>query len=1572
MAQLKGLSKTANNSSFKLPKVFKPTPIPKTTKSNIKKVGSLSTVEPINLFSSFKSSPKAKEVANRIKSSGRELTGPLKGTNIVLPGNPAYQEFWQMNQFGNLSSQINLNDPKVQNQIFQTSLVDSGFLDKNQADKIIEGGPSAGERFFRLFNLIDPSQWFSALAIKPIINIQQNLIKAKESGGTITPLETASIFFQGTTDFLGGALDKLSTDVGDIIGSNKKSKSEEKFNISKNINDLIDNHAKFLTLMGNDEAAQKFEDLSKKYNQAFTKFDLFGLEIPVSARGLAGVFGDIGLDFLLPTPDKYFKAVGLLKAGSFATPLTQNANEIETISKNIFTTINEIDDPAKQLNKAQEVATKIANYLGKPVEQINEINDVQKYIDDLVNYRKSLMSEGFIGTEIFKRDPKRFINGDKTIAQAIEEGQPLDIKNFIESSDQAMGSSVTVDISDKYKKLYKKIYTDSKNYKLSARKSNDPVEWVDALIHEGSGNMIENLAKNPDILYDHTLNMTDATVRKIGGDLEHRGILDAITRRIRSVESEITDKFNSNTFKRFITRKGLDPAKIKAVQEYPEAIRNDVIRLFDIEQLKPKQYQRLYEKFSLEDLSNFSNSITDGVSEKALKFIRENPTLFDGAEFANIDNALMSILENRFQSGKPIDGIMQFIEANEDIKKFVGSYDELQKAIMKAMDEVGLQIIPDLRNPNYVRHALPGTKATPFGFFLEQRTGGETLLKQLKNGGPAFLSDLRSITALHIEDIVASMAQFEMAQNATMMLYNSGSKIISDPDILKYIRIADTSAEKTIEAMTTKIQDAVDLLGSDRPPLEVIQSWISEIGITAKESKLGKILFDIPGDSFNDISKKASDLEQILVNNIDSPNFTNAIQDLSTNLDEVATSSLTDAFKRTILEGDYKDKKQVVQFFDTLDPKLQEILATGHAKNIRFQNVVIKGKRIESMDDLIRSQGYSGMKRLFFDNGITDEFLGGQGSIRQEGIEIVSEIATQSDVMPKPLANALFKVVEKKPGKAESNMLFSAISTVNRISQKLLTFSPSYPITNAFGNTMSDMLVNGFRNLSPARIHDNMQGALALFGDVKMRDFEKISREFGEKVAKGAIDDSFASKFIEKSLGVVLNSPKNFENLKPEVREAVELVLQSNYGKNFTLTGGFTNDIAEFTLTNLFETKKLGALAQGGEKALYKFSKMDPIGTFMLATYGDLVNSIGMMRGFLDKYGDSRVALTKFNDWFQTFDNLLPVEKFLARNTFQFYTWNRTNFLNILKSTATDPDFQRHVAAFISGIKASQSGNLKEKIQNLPQEDWRRNLLWFGNDDWFMMGLKSPLEGAMETARMINLFDPTDAMSAWLNQLNLPLSTAIALGINRDPGTGKLIDPLKDLNAKNTANGFSNIYGWKADLIKKLPNPVKKALDFKVVQNPYTKEDEYLIDPHINYFIEQNPFIFMNRIGKLSDNPETSYEGMNVFQFITGMKVSGLIELEAINKTAELHVNNKIEKLLNRYNIINTIETSNATPLQRSDIGIPQTLESKTEALLFQNSPLTYSEFKAQREATKKLAKPVKVAQPKPLYTNIY
>jgi hypothetical protein len=535
----------------------------------------------------------------------------------------------------------------------------------------------------------------------------------------------------------------------------------------------------------------------------------------------------------------------------------------------------------------------------------------------------------------------------------------------------------------------------------------------------------------------------------------------------------------------------------------------------------------------------------------------------------------------------------------------------------------------------------------------------------------------------------------------------------------------------------------------------------------------------------------------------------------------------------------------------------------------------------------------------------------------------------------------------------------------------IVNFNPRLPVTSAIGNMFNDAF---------------------LFGGSGMRNFPEILTIF--KLTTNAVGIipgrlSWANKVWTKLFGFknltreeILLDPL-YLALSPNGKKVVQLLLDSPNTKASLTTDWMTrmeeggagfdtmdalDGLAKKTIPGTTNT-----IASTARKMKNWFAS-DPFGFGFTNTAGDYLHKISGGFKMIEDYPDYYQALENYNKYFTAFADLPPFEQFIHKRVFQFYLWQRNNFMNYVKALFKDPRILTSFAVWGKSIRLAQSPEILDAISKLPDGDYRKNLLWVGTPDSFIMGLNTPFESFTNFSRMISFIRPgtpvidsmRDSANAIAENLNIPLSMAVALATNYDTRTHRFINPGLSMDIKSTTEGFSRASDFTKNLMLMMPEAVREHFGFIKSENPYTKQTEYFIDPYLNWAINRFPMaVFTDAVGLLNIPEDTSITKTttdDLIRYFTGYRAKGIRDLEIINRLSDKSLNDRLGKLLVEAGLMNINELPSMTALQKMTIGLPQTVEQQGLAQQYAASPLSYTTFQEQQQAAKKSASQAKAA----------
>ena len=583
------------------------------------------------------------------------------------------------------------------------------------------------------------------------------------------------------------------------------------------------------------------------------------------------------------------------------------------------------------------------------------------------------------------------------------------------------------------------------------------------------------------------------------------------------------------------------------------------------------------------------------------------------------------------------------------------------------------------------------------------------------------------------------------------------------------------------------------------------------------------------------------------------------------------------------------------------------------------------------------------------------------------------------------------------PVKKLMNTYDSFLSTFRTL---LVTYSIGLPIKSALGNAFNDAFLfsfSGLRNLDEVMkitrlTIDYMRVAPELsvdkFGDNKSTFVNTLINKVGKiKRYNTKLDDLGALEAMHRDPMYLSLSDKGkkvidlLENASYNVRAS----LGYEYGKNWQIDGldaaTYPQTLLESLAKNIgTENKNLLNITRKLRNVSNKWvrdAKKDHLGFAYMNTLGDYMHKVSAAFRFVEKYADPVTQADEFSKYFTAFRDLGQTEQMLHRRVFQFYLWQRNNFMNYVRAVfGQDSDMTRSFVLFGRALQIAQDPELQDAIARLPDSDYRKNLLWVGNKESYIMGLNTPLEGFYNFSRLIPFMatgkgDPMtslqDTLKAYVENFNLPASAAMALVSNQDIRTGRVIDPFRSTSIQTSERGFTLASEITKNLIIGLPKGIQDEFGWIKKQNSSTKANEYYVDPWLNYFISKNPILAINTLIPMiptEDQLPNERPPLSILSdTLSGFRLRGLLDYTTLDAVGKNALNDKLGKLLQEAGLMNIVETTQMTPLQTYTVGLPQTVEMQQKALAFRASPLTYKQFNEFQKILKtKKAKAVKSA----------
>lgn len=562
-----------------------------------------------------------------------------------------------------------------------------------------------------------------------------------------------------------------------------------------------------------------------------------------------------------------------------------------------------------------------------------------------------------------------------------------------------------------------------------------------------------------------------------------------------------------------------------------------------------------------------------------------------------------------------------------------------------------------------------------------------------------------------------------------------------------------------------------------------------------------------------------------------------------------------------------------------------------------------------------------------------------------------AKTAKEIDAVPTKLATGKPKYTENRPLQIYQGLL-------DHWKQLMTLYNVRLPVTSALGNSFNDAFLlgaSGYKNADEvAKIF-----RLLILSTGAIKPYEM-----------GLVNNLLIKSMRLNTAGI--EGTAEYLRLSPLAKKAVNILMDSPNTKasmttNWLTYGGDVTDVARLALSS--GIPEVGANAIIKARNTLRWLERDQLGLGFLNTAGDYAHKISAALRFAEKYPNYEQALDAYNKFFTSFRNLPPFERTLHRRIFMYYLWQRNNFMNYMRAIYNDPQTISRFRMFSEAMSLARDPELTDAIEKLPDGDYRKNLLWVGSPEAYIMGLNTPLESFVNFARMLDVV-PTggsdmtskfkEAASAFAENLNMPLSMALAYATNYDVRTNRFIDPMANPDVKSTVDGYAKASEQSTSLMLMLPKSVRDYFGFRESINPYTKDVEYFMDPYLNYTISRNPFLVVNTVLPYVDLPEDASPDSEralrdrLIGDLTGFRLRGVRDIFMVNLVSEKALNDKLGKYLVQSGLFNITEVPNLTPSQRAAIGLPMTVESYQQAMEFNASPLNYMEFKAQQEAESK------------------
>lgn len=1566
----------------------------KQTLPNVKFASSISSKK--SLFPTLNQA-KIQDVTQQIESEGRKLTGALKGTQPVIQGDPRYAEFYNFNKFGQLSTNINVNDPNVQKTVLQ-KMVDNGTLPKDVLDKL---KPQAGwlERVFNAFSLIDPYEWigtiWDAAVTQPVSKFKENIKTGKidtQQGNLEQGLEN----LLAMPRFVANVVTKLGDDLDGIFGDGYRDQYErwrvidQSLRDVKNVNDIIKSYAP-----NNPQLKQVSDLLQPVVDIAESDVDL-----PVIGKQKVRGIADFAVSFatnLLIDPFTVLSKLGVLKPMTRQFTIFQSAKSpkflagIEGLADKLIGLVQKehptnwvlyLDDGIKKLPGLN--GSSILNAINRGGDLVTQTNQAKQAITNaLLTYHNGITITPEELIKVITNNPQRWVKPGQTINDVLN---PKNIKSIINKFNSAPESSISAQLSKEGDEI---LTTLSKKYNELPKNADTFEMEITKLVEEPNVKMRSLIKENPDLLYNSSKDIFDpngrfviknaaqqqttnvlkelysSPVKKLQNLLAGpQGIITEAIARLRGID------INEAPALRAVVKQQAD--MFPYVQEVVKRGRD--MKMGDVFTRMNELYTKTNIQTAVKFFMDYADKAGIKLSAGAISALTKNPL-----------NALPMLIENQTAFSK-------FFKKFPIVKEMVDSYVEGNSIInqLRQMYE-----FPGYNSPiNYFPRQFSGNNTmVPFYGLERVTTQGNTFLDAqayfYEKGGEGFMFNPLSTLRQQYKDAVDMLALGNMAKQNLNYAMNSGSIIATSKPLMSAIASNKELDHKVAQIYFDNLLTNINSYAYVVEKSQILES-LKNLGLNVKMEKGILKLVDKSGlDKLltQDLVLFQSKIADIFKNNGLLLNIMRAKPGFDDEAFEVIHkvvlsgieqnqklsdlwSLLPKSYARVFdaaylgdlpIQGweDVKTFKAMIDEYGTdglntllKDPQnfidLQKQL--GIVDSVTERNLT---KLFRQMDLIEKDQTEKSMKDMFGQPDGNDIKKAEKAVLEGETANASGDFKWTSE---QSLQNRLSKVAGDKNFRLNLEKYYD--NSMNTIRKLLTQYSPSLPFTSAFGNTMMDWLLHGVDSLGSAKANHDLTRKIV--GEMRAEELAEITSK-GMKTQGTAMTAKMFNKIASIPDEVITSDAlEAIRKVSPEDAAVLEAYRLTNDYKYSTTLNDFASDFAEVGLSH---NGYRGYYAPGADKGLgaqiNKIVNADPFAFLYLNRYTDTYYKTSVMRNMIKRYGNIDDAVREFNNFFKTYKDLSPLERMFARRVAMFYLFQRNNFVNYFKALGTKQGVIKRTQLFFKFVQALQSPELKEEFKKLPADDWRKNTLWIGNPDWFALGGNTSLEAALQFGRIFSFMggDLKSTTQALAKNLNMPLSFALAVFTNSDPRTGQKIDTLSDPYIRNSVQGYEKVTNrFMISVLKTLPKEVQNKIGFVETLDNNTKEPVYTLDPYINYHLTRHvPIPLFNQVTKMGSNPDTDIT--DYMYLFTAIRQQGQADLLKLRATAQIADSARTEKLMNMYNLGQSIETFSMQPLQKMTAGLPMSVEQYNKAQEFSTSPLTYKDFNIQYTNTQKLQK---------------
>lgn len=1446
-----------------------------------------------------------------INKSGRSLlpNQKLRGTKLVIPGNPVYNSDLSTNKFGNQSVEnINLNNKDFIEKVYNTEAT-KNIIPQNTQEIIKDESPTVLQRGLGLLGSIPSLSSF----VGQTLNSRNDLIKQ----GVPELLANYASPYIGVGREVGkGITGVLGNLLPDSIGG--KALRDVSNNLSNKGSFLIDPIKEYLDLKGDKTTLNTLNDFVKSTELKLpSKIPIIGNTIN-GAKVLEGLVG-FGLDLISPADE----------AGTAAKIYNSIQNPIGVIGK-------------KALQEVGIVKKGIETSIGPTNGLINRINDLTKEILGKPQIANEILSKtGYNSIEDFAYNTIKESTINKDLAENIllrnvntELGGSQNLVGATQTLQDTFNSTIgntlndTVQIAENFSKKndlinvtenFKKIEDGiTNNYKKIASKVDKTADDYIALI-KGQPELLKTkiLNSSPDFIQTQVSKLDNATNSAIKLLREERDIREAnnIIQSLAYPIASLGEKVSDFT-------KGIFSGKHSRLENLIATSSADIPDL----KFGSRLNERILQSFDNTSIvNNVRNKFTQEVGTNNLKELDE---LLNNKDLYKEADQFIKTVEKQLPENSPVllrntvkitNPFIDIPIITENLKGFnipesfplLKRYEKLNKLIndsrLNSYSNNGL-LKPIEIIDGYLRHTITDKSPSGLGFQFLKREQEKTILENLLNpeNPTKFLSDPRIINAYANEELIQTLSRLELSNNIKRFLINGDSILSGNSNVGNFIK---TQLNKDVGILSTEelknaIKGAVEYVGEKK-----LEEVLGFVGVKFRLDKEGKVLLTGSKKNLNPVN-----LLNYLSNSLNDESFKNIITSGNFQKDSEIFSLLRESLFK------YAEKQSNLSkvLLERLDSKLQDVIALAIANNTKLNSD--SGYKVL---DIIEQQGLTKFLQSFL-------------------VDTPTQIRTYMDagLISPTVASSINKFVKSSNLSEDLVLGFKNIATETKYSD-VIDKIPALNILQKFTNFTKMSLIS-----SPAQLFRNATGDFVnIFTSLginmwKDKDVLKLVRKNAQKQILG--NSSISAEIgtggeILKSLFAKTVSNKN-EELVTDVQKV------ANYLVNNGGSSVKWDVVSKLDGVNI-QNSVLGSLKQGGKELLTFFPQILEIEEL----YARTAVAVAMAR----KYPyDLSKALQEFNNFYKVLGDLPMIEQMFAKRFFTYYTWGRRNFANITNALFDNPRTRAIWVAYYSALNKLQDEDLKNETTGLSSDSFFKNNFWIGGKDFYMSELiDTPVSGGIKFANMLS------SLNNMLKASNPIIYSGVSLATNKDINSGKPINVFEDRNIKINELGLLKPTSTTINLLRNAPKLIADIFGFREINdanNPNKKD--YRIDPYMNFAIQKMPISFLNDIGRLivsyQDNKGES-QIKDILRFSLGLKIYGQKNLDTEIFNSKLQKNENIKRALVSENLVEASNTINASPLQKLNLGLPLTEETYNKAIKQKQSGLNYYDFKDRLETEK-------------------